>query len=129
MSTYDGSTSFTEAERTLFRQRLEEKRHQVVREVEALRVEGLARDDAELSGTPIHPADRATENGSRRVALARFEAELALLVQIDRALAKIDEGTYGVCEETGAQIAKERLEAKPWARFCVEVQRAHEASA
>ena len=54
-------------------------------------------------------------------------SDLELLVQIDRALEKIDEGEYGLCEESGESIEKERLEAKPWARFCVRVQREREA--
>jgi len=46
--------------------------------------------------------------------------------QIDQALAKIDEGTYGVCEDCGEQIAFERLEAIPFATLCIECKKRHE---
>lgn len=121
-----GPTPYDEDELRRFRKLLEKKREEVVRQVEVLREEGLRRHDAELSDTPQHLADRASDEYERGQTIVRFESEQELLVQVDRALEKIDEGVYGICEESGEPIDRERLEAKPWARFCVRVQREHE---
>jgi RNA polymerase-binding protein DksA len=77
---------------------------------------------SELSLADQHPADLGTEMFEREKDLSiaeRIEAELA---DVDRALKRIDEGTYGMCEACGRPIAKARLEVRPEARFCVEDQ-------
>jgi DnaK suppressor protein len=65
-------------------------------------------------------ADRShrTEERSRLIALVR--ALRSNLGDVDRALAKIDAGTYGTCERCGTAIAPERLEALPWAVLCIQ---------
>jgi RNA polymerase-binding transcription factor DksA len=66
-----------------------------------------------------HQAELGTETFERErdlTALMMVEAELE---DIQRALRKIEQSTYGVCEECGKPIADERLEAKPWARYCI----------
>jgi RNA polymerase-binding transcription factor DksA len=45
------------------------------------------------------------------------------LAQIDRAMAKLDDGTYGTCERCGGAISEERLRARPWALLCIDDQR------
>lgn len=64
-------------------------------------------------------ADRShsTEERSRAISLVR--AHQATLRSVERALARIDEGTYGTCERCGEPIAVERLEALPWAVLCI----------
>jgi RNA polymerase-binding transcription factor DksA len=52
-----------------------------------------------------------------------MDSERKLLRETDDALQRIEEGTYGICESTGKQIRKARLEAQPWARYCVEYAR------
>lgn len=59
----------------------------------------------------------AAEQGENKVLAGQLRTELD---DIERALAKLDNGTYGVCETCGAQIAEARLEAMPAARFCIE---------
>jgi DnaK suppressor protein len=49
-----------------------------------------------------------------------MDSERKMLKEIDDALQRIEQGTYGICEGTGRQIQKARLEAQPWARYCVE---------
>jgi RNA polymerase-binding protein DksA len=111
-----------------FRDLLLERRDQVLADIDALTKEGAGRDDTELSDRPLHQADRGSDAYARDVALTARESQQELLVQIDRALEKIRSGAYGLCEETGKPIGRERLEAKPWARFCIEVQKRHEAA-
>jgi hypothetical protein len=55
-----------------------------------------------------------------------LESEWDLLCQIDEALARIENGTYGICEATGTRITKARLRACPWARYCLEYARRNE---
>ena len=55
-----------------------------------------------------------------------LDSEYDLLRQVDEALARIANGTYGICEATGTRIAKARLRACPWARYCIEYARRHE---
>ena len=73
-------------------------------------------DRAELSGgADNHPADLATEVQLRTQDAALVENERMILHQIDRALAKLDDGTYGLSEVSGELIPKERLDATPYA--------------
>jgi RNA polymerase-binding transcription factor DksA len=76
-------------------------------------------ENSELSSVDQHQAELGTETFERErdlTALMMVEAELE---DIQRALRKIEQSTYGVCEECGKPIAFERLEAKPWARYCI----------
>ena len=74
----------------------------------------------DLSSMPIHMADIGTDNYEQEFALGLMDSERKLLKKIDDALVRIEQGDYGVCEETKKPIGKPRLEAKPWARYCVE---------
>lgn len=56
------------------------------------------------------------------------ERERTILLQIDRALSKISEGNYGKCEDCSAEIAPKRLEARPFALYCIECQEEREAN-
>ena len=74
-----------------------------------------------------HMADHGSDNFDQDLTLGLVETELRELAEIDGALARIDEGTYGICMGTGVPIGVARLEAIPWARFAVEFQRRVEA--
>ena len=52
-----------------------------------------------------------------------MDSERRILHEIDDALQRIEDGTYGICEGTGEPISKARLKAQPWARYCVEYAR------
>src|SRR5437016_4837098 len=77
----------------------------------------------ELSSADQHSADEASETASRTVELSLREHVGAELAEIDAALARIDAGTYGICEVCGQPIEEERLEAVPYTRFCARDQR------
>jgi DnaK suppressor protein len=72
------------------------------------------------------PNDRATQESEFGLELRTRDRERKLLKKIDSALGRIDEGTYGYCEETGDQIGLRRLEARPVATLCVEAQERRE---
>ena len=70
--------------------------------------------------------DRATEEIERSFELRTRDRERKLINKIDAALRRIDEGTYGYCEETGEPISLKRLEARPVATLSIEAQEMHE---
>ena len=74
----------------------------------------------DLSNMPIHMADIGTDNYEKEFTLGLIESDRKQLREIYRAIIKIREGNYGICEATGEPISKARLEAKPEARYCVE---------
>ena len=75
-----------------------------------------------------HPdlADRASSETDRAIELRARDRQRKLIAKIDEALTRIDDGTYGFCEETGEPIALRRLEARPIATLSVEAQEHHE---
>ncbi|MDX7949683.1 RNA polymerase-binding protein DksA [Lichenihabitans sp. Uapishka_5] len=75
-----------------------------------------------------HPdfADRASSETDRSIELRARDRQRKLISKIDAALSRIDEGTYGYCEETGDPIALRRLDARPIATLSVEAQERHE---
>ena len=75
-----------------------------------------------------HPdiADRASSETDRAIELRARDRQRKLIAKIDAAIARIDEGTYGYCEETGEPISIRRLEARPIATLSVEAQERHE---
>ena len=71
-------------------------------------------------------ADRATSETDRALELRARDRQRKLIAKIDAALARIEEGTYGYCEETGEPIGLRRLEARPIATLSLEAQERHE---
>jgi DnaK suppressor protein len=110
-----------------FKQLLLAKRSEIVGDVNEMHDETLknSRIDAagDLSAMPIHMADLGTDNYQQELALGLMDSERKLLRQIDEALERINQGTYGTCLGTGKSIGRTRLEAKPWARYSVEYAR------
>jgi len=72
------------------------------------------------------PNDRATQESEFGLELRTRDRERKLLRKINSALARVEEGTYGFCEETGEEIGLKRLEARPVATLCVEAQERRE---
>ena len=75
-----------------------------------------------------HPdlADRASSETERAIELRARDRQRKLIAKIDAALGRLEDGTYGYCEETGEPIALKRLEARPIATLSVEAQERHE---
>ena len=75
-----------------------------------------------------HPdiADRASSETDRAIELRARDRQRKLISKIDAALARLDEGTYGYCEETGEPISLRRLDARPIATLSIEAQERHE---
>lgn len=107
-----------------FRDLLLAKRAELFGDVDLMENETLrkSRNDAagDLSSMPIHMADMGTDNYEQEFALGLLDSERRIIREIDEALKKIDSGNYGICQGTGKLIKRVRLEAKPWAKYCVE---------
>jgi RNA polymerase-binding transcription factor DksA len=76
----------------------------------------------ELSDVDQHPADTGTETFERERDISILEQVEAELADVERALQRLDEGTYGLCEACSEPIEEARLEALPAARFCLKHQ-------
>ena len=77
---------------------------------------------AELSSSAQHQADTGTETFDRERDVSILEQVEAELSDVEHALRRLDEGTYGICEACGSAIDDSRLEAKPEARLCLDDQ-------
>ena len=114
----------TSRELEFFRGLLLDKRRQLVGDVSSLERDVLGGGSgSNLSNLPLHMADMGTDNYEQEFALGLMEKDRKLLKELNRALAKIQDGSYGICEGTGQPISKVRLEAQPWARFSIEYAR------
>jgi len=115
------------AELQQFKDMLLLKRREIVGDVNEMEDEALKKPrldaSGDLSSMPIHMADLGTDNYEQEFALGLMDSERKLLREIDDALQRVEQGTYGVCEATGKPIPKARLKAQPWARYCVQYAR------
>ncbi len=112
-----------------FRELLLAKRQQLVGDVSHLEDEAIHSRQPGSSGSssmPIHMADIGSDTWEQELTLGLIENERGLLREIDEALERIKDGTYGICVATGKVITKARLRAKPWAKYCIEYARRRE---
>src|SRR5436309_1384339 len=88
------------------------------------RAEGSRRgSQRNLSNTPFHPADLGTDNYEQEVTLSLLENDEQVLEETAAALERIERGTFGVCENCNKEIGRERLQAVPYARYCINCAR------
>jgi RNA polymerase-binding protein DksA len=107
-----------------FKKLLEDERARVLAELKDLQSQdsSASQEDerGDLSAYDEHIGDSGTETFERERDVAMEANESAILRQIDVALKKIEDGTYGTCERCGKPIGKARLEAIPYTAFCIE---------
>ncbi len=103
-----------------FKQTLEELKNQLTRILKGSTAEIKKPDEA--TGYSQHQADQGTDDFDRTINLEVTGNEYEILRQVDRALEKIEDNTYGVCDLTGEEIPKARLEAVPYATMTVKAQ-------
>lgn len=117
-------SSLTAKEIEHFKMLLLDKRRELIGDVSHIESEALKKSRLEaggdLSSMPIHMADMGTDNFEQEFSLGLMDSERKLLHEINCALQRIFDGVYGLCEGTSKEISKPRLEAKPWARYCIE---------
>ena len=112
-----------------FREALVEERRRVEAALQNLHEENsgtLYEEAGEETAYDNHLADTATETYDRELDYTLEENSGHLLAEIDAALRRIEDGTYGTCTNCGKRIPEERLEALPWATLCIDCQRDQE---
>ena len=106
-----------------FRDLLTSERERIVNAIASFHDDNHRNRDDEVGELGGVGADTASTTFDRELDEGLEEGAQQTLVQIDRALARLDDGTYGTCERCGKQIAEERLQARPWATLCIDDQR------
>ncbi|MBN2313778.1 MAG: TraR/DksA C4-type zinc finger protein [Sedimentisphaerales bacterium] len=115
----ENKPKLSSAEIKKFRAMLIEKRNEILGSVTSMETETLRRERSDLSNLPIHMADMGSDSYEIENTIGLMSSERKILVAINEALDRIENGTYGICEGEGEAIPKARLEAIPWARYCV----------
>jgi RNA polymerase-binding transcription factor DksA len=95
-------------------------------DVENMEGAALKDNSGSLSHLPQHVAEAGSDAYDQSLALDIADVDRKLIKEIDDALARILDGSYGLCQATGKPINKERLEELPWTRFSIEAAREHE---
>jgi DnaK suppressor protein len=117
----DKEPFMNDRQRDYFRQKLLAWREDILREAR----ETLQHLQDENQNHPDF-ADRASSETDRAIELRARDRQRKLIAKIDEALSRIEDGTYGFCEETGEPISIKRLEARPIATLSIEAQERHE---
>ena len=111
------------------RQRLLDERQRVLDAIDNIHAENpgsIGEETEELGFQDNHLGDVATATFDREMASTLEENSTHVLTEIDGALGRIENGTYGVCQRCGNSIGDERLEALPWATLCIDCKRKQE---
>jgi DnaK suppressor protein len=109
----------TPAEIRKFQAMLMDKRNNLLGNVTDMENDALHEQRSDLSNIPIHMADLGTDSFEQEFTLELMDSERKLIAEIDDALKRVENGTYGICEVGGEPIPKQRLNAIPWARCCI----------
>jgi RNA polymerase-binding transcription factor len=117
----DKEPFMNERQREYFREKLLAWREEILKEAK----ETLQHLQDENQNHP-DLADRASSETDRAIELRARDRQRKLIAKIDAALARLEDGTYGFCEETGEPISLRRLEARPIATLSIEAQERHE---
>lgn len=116
-------TRLSKKELEQYRQLLLSRRADILGLVNGMEQEALRSEGGNLSHMPIHMADIGSDTADQDFALNLAEKERQTIAEIDAALQRITDGSYGVCQATGKPIPKARLDAKPWAKYTIEAAR------
>jgi len=108
---------FTKKELADFKATLEEKRAEVLKTMKAFEENERARGDYQ---PPADLSDAATAEIESTFQFRMHDKNRKLLNEVENALQKFEQGTYGICEGTGDFISKERLKVRPWTKYSIE---------
>ncbi len=121
------ASAFKADELVPFRQTLQNLRARLRGDLDQMTDEALRRDNGggtgNLSNVPLHMADLGTDNYDQEFTLGLIENEQGTLELVNEALARVENGTYGLCAECAEPISRPRLQAIPYARHCIRCAR------
>jgi DnaK suppressor protein len=117
----DDEPFMNERQRVYFRRKLLNWKEEIIRQTRET-IEGMHTEPTQHADL----ADRATSETDRALELRARDRQRKLVAKIDAALARLEDGTYGYCEETGEPISLKRLDARPIATLSLEAQERHE---
>ena len=117
----DGEEFMNPRQQAYFRARLEQWKADILDGTKST-INNLQEDSSNLPDL----VDRASSESDKALELRTRDRQRKLIAKIDAALRRIDEGTYGYCDETGEPISLRRLEARPTATLSLEAQERHE---
>lgn len=120
---------FTNAQLKQFRQLLITERAKLVEEIKSIRRDASISPreaSGDLSAYTLHMADMASDTYERELSMNIASSEQQILYLVDDALKRLDEGSFGVCQECGRTITMSRLKAVSYAPMCINCQRSEE---
>lgn len=117
---------FTKKELTVYKKLILKVKDEIMDDIKHISDDTLKKSQKEasgdISGYTYHMADVATDNYDREFSLSLASSERKFIYELDDALKRIEDATFGVCEACHNIIAKTRLRVVPYARFCVKCQ-------
>jgi len=125
-ATLKGKTPFNKKDLEHYKQILLRKRAELMGDVENMEGAALKENSGSLSHLPQHVAEAGSDAYDQSLALDIADVDRKLIREIDEAIGRIADGSYGLCQATGKPINKERLEELPWTRHSIEAAREHE---
>lgn len=118
------ASKLTRGDVTRFQELLFAKRRALVGDLKSMETQAFKLSGQDTSAN--HMADYGSDNYEQDFTLGLIESNEEVVLQIDAALARIEKGTYGICETCEQPIPEARLEALPWTGFCVKCQQQQE---
>jgi RNA polymerase-binding transcription factor DksA len=113
-------TPLTPEEIEQFKLLLLEKRREILGNVVSMENDTLRKEKTDLSNMPLHMGDMGSDTFEVENSLNLVDSERRILAEIDQALGRIEEGTYGICLGNGKLIGRARMTAIPWAKYSIE---------
>jgi DnaK suppressor protein len=105
-----------------YRKKLQAKRDDLVRNIARVEEEGRAADE----DTTVDLADKAANSYTKEFLFGQTNAERSFLHLIEEALKRMKAGSYGLCANCEEEVQQKRLDAVPWAKYCIECQEKQE---
>ncbi len=115
-----------EKQRKAYLKKLLQEKERIYRILGALQEGEKSNASKEVGGVPTHIADLGTDVFEKALEMDLSSSEGKLLAEINDAIEKIKKGTYGICESCGKNIPRSRLDALPYARYCIHCQKEKE---
>ena len=116
----------TKKKKEALRKMLLEKKREVWGDIKERLFEHLGKEYRREIETALDEGDRAIADLAEETGLAIVNLRKEMLEKIDHALEKLDQGTYGICDDCGGEISEQRLKAVPFAVYCIECKQKRE---